>query len=78
MSVAGAAPASETEETQDQESVTKDRLAQSSRWKRTQENWEMRAISNQRANQEQGQEIKDLALKVEDKRELGLEQDNAG
>lgn len=38
----------------------------------------MSAPSNQRANQEQGQEIKELALKVVDKRELGLEQDNAG
>ncbi|RMC12782.1 hypothetical protein DUI87_10307 [Hirundo rustica rustica] len=70
-------PATETERTQDQESVTKDRPAQGSIWKRIQENQEIRATTNQSANQEQGQEIKELALKVMDKRELGLEQDNA-
>lgn len=78
MSVAGAGPATETEETQDQEAATKDRPAQGSRWKCIQENWEIRATSNQSTNQEPGQEIKELALKVVDKGELRLEQDNAG
>lgn len=75
MSVAGAGPATETE---DQEAATKDRPAQGSRWKCIQENWEIGATSNQSANQEQGQEIKELALKVVDERELELEQANAG
>lgn len=78
MSVAGAGPDTEPQETPDLESDTKDRSAQGSRWKRTQENWEIRATSNQRTNQEQGQEIKELALKVVDKHKLALEQDNAG
>lgn len=34
--------------------------------------------SNQRANQEQGEEIKELTLQVVDKHELGLEQGNTG
>lgn len=33
VTIAGVGPATETEETQDQESVTKDRAAQGSRWK---------------------------------------------
>lgn len=78
MSVVGAGPATETEETQDQESVTKDWPAQGSKWKCIQENWEIMGTSNQRANQEQGEEIKELTLQVVDKHELGLEQGNTG
>lgn len=77
MNVAGAGPATETEETQDQESVTKDSQpkAPGGNAPRKTEKWVLPQTKEQIKSKVRKSK---LALKVVDKRELGLEQDNAG